>query len=103
MGELGRLTRMVKRQELKSQIRLLKSIIATHQPLVKAMEITQKAFNEGKLAGAQEMSVQIEAAEQEKLLKEAQAKHDNSNVVNTGLVTSFDYLSQSGIDAEAAV
>ena len=65
-GELKKLQRMVQRRDLKTQIRLLKQIIATHEPLVKARLITQKAFTQGKLAGAQEMVAQIEAAEREK-------------------------------------
>ncbi len=73
MGELKRLTRLVQRRHLKDQIKLLKQIITTHEPLVKAMEVTRKAYQEGVQAGFQKAVTEIEAAEQEKLLKAAQA------------------------------
>jgi hypothetical protein len=76
MGELKKLQRMVQRRDLKTQIKLLKQIITTHQPLIKAMQITAKAYTDGKLAGAQEMAAKIQEAEQEKLTAEAAAKLD---------------------------
>ncbi len=51
MGELARLTRMVQRRDLKTQLKLCKQIMATHQPLVKAMDITAKAHADGLLQG----------------------------------------------------
>jgi hypothetical protein len=109
MGELKKLQRMVQRRDFKTQIKLLKQIINTHQPLVKAMSITAKAYHDGKQAGAQEMLVKLEAAEQERLLKEAQTGATNvpsddisrSPFVISNAVDSV--LQQEPVAAEATV
>ena len=82
MGELKRLQRMVSRRDLKTQIKLLKQIISTHEPLLKAIAVTKKAYEDGKQAGAQEMLLKLETAEQERLLAEATKKgnDESSNV-----------------------
>jgi uncharacterized protein Yka (UPF0111/DUF47 family) len=66
MGELKKLTRLVQRRDLKTQIKLLKQIISTHEPLVKAMEVTKKAYQEGIQAGFQKAVKELEQAEQVK-------------------------------------
>lgn len=71
MGELKRLTRLVQRRQLKEQVTLLKQIISTHEPLVKAREITQKAFEEGVRCGVMKAIKDHEDAESEARRRES--------------------------------
>lgn len=51
MGDLRKLQRLVRRHQLKDRIRLLNEIITTHLPLVKAMDITERARLNGVAEG----------------------------------------------------
>jgi hypothetical protein len=78
MGELGKLKRIVQRRDLKTQVKMYKQILTTHEPLVKAMEVTKRAFQEGMQAGFQKAIQELEQAEREK--KQA-VDLDNSKIV----------------------
>jgi len=66
-GNLGRVHRLVARRKLKDRVKLLETIIKTHQPLMDAIKVTQKAFHEGVMEGIR----QVAAAEREKETKQA--------------------------------
>ncbi len=51
MGSLKGVKRIVDRQGMKAELARLKLIIKTHQPLIAAMQITQKAYKEGEATG----------------------------------------------------
>jgi flagellar biosynthesis/type III secretory pathway protein FliH len=51
MGNIGKVGRIVNRQAMKAELARLKLIIKTHQPLIESMKVTQKAFDQGVLAG----------------------------------------------------
>lgn len=61
-GKLGNVHRIVARHQLKDRIKILENIIRQHQPLVKAMQVTQKVYQEGVMEGIR----QVAQAEREK-------------------------------------
>lgn len=78
-GELGKVKRIVQRQQLKTRIKFLQQVIRTHQPLVQAMKVTQKAYQEGVQFGFQKAVTEIQQAE-----KEAKAQEANSTKQEPG-------------------
>jgi len=66
-GNLGTLKRIVARHKLKDRIAFLETVIKVHQPLIQAMKLTQKAFQDGVMEGIR----QVAAAEREKEQKAA--------------------------------
>lgn len=66
-NNVGKVHRLVARHQLKDRVQILESIIRTHQPLVNAMKVTQKAYQDGVMEGIR----QVAAAEREKEEKQA--------------------------------
>jgi hypothetical protein len=64
------LHRLVARHQLKDRIKFLENIIKNHAPLVQAMQVTQKAYQEGIREGIRQVAV----AEQERLQKEKESQ-----------------------------
>jgi len=77
-GNLGKVKRLVQRNSLKDRVKLLELIIRSHQPLIKAMQITQKAFQ----AGVQEGIRQVALAEAEKAEKQGQQEQQSEQAEN---------------------
>lgn len=74
-GNLGRVKRIVARRKLKDRIAFYELLLKTHQPLIKAMQVTQHAFQQGMQEGIR----QVAQAEAEK----AQATSSAEPVVQT--------------------
>jgi hypothetical protein len=50
-GNLSKVHRIVARHALKDRIKILEGILRTHQPLIQAMRITKKAYQDGVMYG----------------------------------------------------
>lgn len=46
-GNLGRVKRIVARRQLKDRVAFYEQVLKVHQPLIKAMQMTQQAFQNG--------------------------------------------------------
>lgn len=62
LGSLSKVHRIVSRHKIKDRVKFLESIIRTHQPLIQAMAVTQKAFQQGVMEGIR----QVAAADRER-------------------------------------
>jgi hypothetical protein len=60
---LGSITRLVARHQLKDRIKILQDVIKTHQPLVNAMKVTQKAYQDGVMEGIRQAAAEREKEE----------------------------------------
>ena len=88
-GDLGKLKRIVARHKLKDRIKLLETVIRTHQPLVNAMKVTQKAYQEGVQVGFRKAVDEIAKADAEKAAQ-TQAPETSSLVPEVQPVTQSE-------------
>ena len=65
-GNLGRVKRIVARRKLKERIAFYELVLKTHQPLIKAMQTTQQAFQNGMQEGFKKGIQEAAKVEEEK-------------------------------------
>ena len=58
---IGSLKRIIARKQLKDRVKFLETMISLHQPLVTAMSITKKAFQDGGAEGLRQAEEQRSA------------------------------------------